>query len=119
MNALIIGGNRHGEWVDVLDGVAGWVDLATATTFRVRKLSWGITRIGAGGAELTGENYTLRLLVHPDLANLGAAEEQMIVTQMLQMQAMNLFVRTHGEPIEPDPVPETPAALFGPNGEPL
>lgn len=119
MNALIIGGNRHGEWVDVLDGVAGWVDLATATTFRVRKITWAITRIGEGGAELTGESYHLRLLVHPDLADLGPQQEQQVVTELLRMQAMNLFVRTHGEPIEPDPVPETPAALFGPNGEPL
>lgn len=119
MKALIIGGDRHGEWQDVLDGSTAWVDIRTATTFPIRKLSWEVTRIGQGGPELTGEKYKVQLLVHPDLTLLGQQGEQQVVTQMIQMMAMNLFIRTHGEPIEAPAVPETPAGLFGPDGSPL
>jgi len=118
MKALIIGGERHGEWVDVLDGAGAWVDIRTADTFRIRKLGWEVTRIGQGGPELTGEKYKVVLAIHPLVAT-GDALEQQIVTQMIQMMAMNLFIRTHGEPVDPEPVPDTPAGLFGPDGGPL
>lgn len=119
MNALIIGGDRHGEWIDVLDGVAGWVDIRTATTFRIRRLGWGITRIGKGGPELTGEQYKVPLAVHPDLTIVGPEQEQQIVTELLQMMAMNEFIRAHGELVATEPAPDTPAGLFGPDGSPL
>lgn len=119
MNALIIGGDRHGEWQDVLDGSTAWVDIRTATTFIMRKLAWEVTRLGAQGMELTGEKYSVRLLVHPDLAAGGAIQEQQVVTSMIQMMAMNTFIRLHGEPKDPEPVPDTPAVLFGPDGSAL
>jgi hypothetical protein len=118
MKALIIGGDRHGEWVDVLDGAGAWVEIRTADTFRIRKLGWEVTRIGQGGPELTGEKYKVVLAIHPMIAT-GDLAEQQIVTQMIQMMAMNLFIRTHGEPVDPEPVPDTPAGLFGPDGSPL
>jgi hypothetical protein len=119
MKALIIGGDRHGEWIDVLDGSCAWVDIRTADTFRIRKLGWEVTRLGEQGMELTGEKYKVVLAVHPLIASGDAMLEQQVVTQMIQMMAMNLFIRTHGEPVDPEPVPDTPAGLFGPDGGPL
>jgi hypothetical protein len=119
VNVLIIGGTRHGEWIDVLDGSTAWVDIRTADTYRIRNLGWEVTRIGQGGAELTGENYRVPLAVHPDLTLAGPEQEQEIVTRLLQMLAMNAFIRAHGEPVATEPVPDTPAGLFGPDGSPL
>lgn len=119
MNALIIGGARHGEWIDVLDGSTAWVDIRTADTYRVRKLGWGITQLNEQGQMLlTGESYRLVLLVHPDLTITGPQAEQQIVTQLMQMLAMNDFIRAHGDLEKPD-VPDSPATLFGPDGEAL
>jgi hypothetical protein len=121
MNVLVIGGHKHGEWMILPDGAQAWVDIQTATTHRIRKLGWGITRLGEAGMELTGEHYDLRLAVHPDLTTNGPQFEQQVVTSMLQMMAMNAFVREHGEPRTEDAtkVPDSPAALFGPDGKPL
>lgn len=116
--ALVIGGHRHAEWVDVLDGQAFWVDITNATTHRIRKLGWGITRIGKNGPELTGENYKLALAVHPDLTD--PSMEQAVVTELIKMLAMNEFIRAHGESQQQEQdVPDSPAALFGPDGQPL
>jgi hypothetical protein len=121
MNVLVIGGHKHGEWMELPDGAQAWVDLETATTHRIRKLGWGITELGEEGMELTGENYDLCLAVHPDLTLNGPVFEQQVVTQMLQMMAMNAYVRTNGTRRAQDAtkVPDSPAGLFGPDGKPL
>jgi hypothetical protein len=112
VKTLIIGGPRHGEWIDVMAGVRGWVDIRTATTHIVRGIKWAINDLNTG--EVT-EVYDLRLAVHPDLV--GPTEPQ-TVPQLLSMLAMSAFAREHGEPVELA-VPDTAAELFGPDGKPV
>lgn len=121
MKALIIGGDRNGEWIDALDGSTGWVDIRTASTHRIRTLTWNIQNMATGEVL---EAYTLHAAVHPAITQLGQGEPQ-VAGQMLQSIAMNEFARTHGDnqEIKHEPaaaeVPSTPAALFGPDGKPL
>lgn len=108
MKALIIGGRRHGEWQDVLDGSTAWVDIATADTYRIRKVNWGINDMMTGEMK---ELYLVRLAVHPDLTGPGEAQQ---VTHLLSMLAMSEFVRAHGEK---EKTPDTPAELTEPSAE--
>lgn len=109
MKALIIYGLRHGEWVDVLDGSNAWVDIRTATTHRIRKVTWNVTTVTTSEVK---EAYTLRVAVHPDLVGPNEVET---AGQLLQMLAMNEFVRAHGEAQE---IPKEPAgsSLIVPGG---
>jgi hypothetical protein len=99
MNALILGGDRHGEWVDVLDGAQVWVDIRNATNHRIRKLTWMITDPKGEVAE----SYELFCAVHEGL--LGPNEPQ-IAAELLRMLTMNEFVRAHGAKQE---IPKEPA----------
>lgn len=118
MNALIIGGPRNGEWIEVLDGVRGWVDIRNATTHVIRNITWTLTDHESKPTEA----FALHLAVHPEIVG---PQEQAIAGQMLNLLAMAEFARAHGEkleiPEEPSPViivPSTPAELFGPDGKP-
>lgn len=101
MKALIIGGERHGEFVDVLDGAQAWVDIRSATTHRIRVTTWNILDPRTNAVT---EAYSLPLAVHEEL--LGPSEP-MIVPQLLQLLAMNEFARSHG--VAQD-IPKEPAA---------
>ena len=102
MKALIIGGDRHGEWVDVLDGAQAWVDIRTATAHRIRRMTWNVQDVRSGAVT---EAYLLYAAVHEDL--LGLAEPQ-VVGELLRMLTMNEFARTHGEKQE---LPHEPTAV--------
>lgn len=103
MKALIIGGDRHGEWQDVLDGVQAWVNLRDASTYRIRKAHSAITDEATGRVK---EVYVVHLAVHPDLT--GPKEPQ-VVGQLFNAIAMNEFARAHGEPQEiPKDDPQPP-----------
>lgn len=99
MNALIIGGDRHGEFVDVLDGAQTWVDIRSASTHRLRQITNVIT--DADGKVI--EVWKLDLAVHQDA--LGP-QEPGIVQNALVTLAMNAFTRAHGVQQE---VPKEPA----------
>jgi hypothetical protein len=101
MKALIIGGDRHGDWVDVLDGAQAWVDIRTAVTHRIRKLTWNVQDIRSGAVT---EAYVLHAAVHEELV--GPSEPQ-VVGELLRMLTMNEFARTHGEKQE---LPHEPSA---------
>jgi hypothetical protein len=94
VKALIIGGARHGEWQDVLDGVQAWVNLRDASTYRIRRANSAITDAATGEVK---EVYVIPLAVHPDL--LGPREPE-YVGQLLNALAMNEFARAHGERLE-------------------
>lgn len=100
MKALIVYGLRHGEWIDVLDGTNAWVDIRSATTHPIRKLTWQVTNVVTSAVT---EAYTMLVAVHPDLTG---PNEMQVVVQLLQMLATNEFARTHGEAQE---VPKEPA----------
>jgi hypothetical protein len=112
VKVLIIGGPRHGEWIETLDGIRGWVDIRSATTHVVRGIKWAINDVATGEVS---EVYDLHLAVHPDL--IGPNEPQM-VPQLLNMLAMTAFAREHGEAVQLK-VPDTAAELFGPDGKPV
>lgn len=100
MKALIIYGMRHGEWVDVLDGSTAWVDIRTATTHTIRKITWQVTNVVTSEVS---EAYTMLVAVHPDLVG---QNEFAVAGQFLQMLAMNEFARAHGDAQE---IPKEPA----------
>lgn len=101
MRALVVGGDRHGEWVDGLpDGIHVWVDIRNALNFRIRSITNHITD-RPGGRVI--EAYRINLAVHPDL--LGPQEPQ-VVSALLGNLAMNEFCRAHGEAQE---IPKEPA----------
>lgn len=95
-----MGGNRHGEWVDLLDGARMWVDLQNACRHVLRKLTWAVTDIRDGSVR---ESYVLYVAVHEQLQG---PSEMDAVTAMLNSITMNEFARTHGEAQE---IPKEPA----------
>lgn len=101
MKALIIGGARHGEWIETLDGAKVWLDIRNAAQHRIRTIHSNITDLNAGGAVI--EAYVIHLAVHADL--LGPYEVQQ-VGAALNSIAMNEFARKYGEPQE---IPKEPA----------
>jgi len=105
MKALIIGGARHGEWQDVLDGSQAWVNLRDASTYRIRRAHSAITDMATGAVK---EAYVVPLAVHPDLAG---PDEPAVVGQLLNALAMNEFARAYGERQEvPKDDPQPPRA---------
>lgn len=112
MKALVIGGERHGEFVDVLNGVQAWVDIRSASTYRVRKLGVAVMRPADQGMEPTGEAYQLILAVHPDLTG---PNEPVMVQQILQAFVMNDFARRHGEPLN---IPDDQGGIIVPQSRP-
>lgn len=119
MRALIIAGPRNGEWVDLADGSAMWVDLLTAETYRVRK----ITYVMSGPDGTATDMWKLPILVHPQL--IGHPQEAQIVqgvlNQMIAEKFMPDYMREFGERQELGDdaamlVPDSPAELFRPDG---
>lgn len=100
MKALIIGGRRHGEWVDLLDGAQAWVDIRSATTHRARKISWWVTDENNRPTDC----YKITILVHPEGVGPNEAD---IVGEIIRIMAMTEFFRTNGHredvPIEGSP----------------
>jgi hypothetical protein len=110
MKALIIGGDRHGEWVDVLDGAQVWVDIRNAAHHRLRQVTNNIQDPATGKVT---EAWRIRLAVHEGL--LGP-QEPTIVSHYLTLLTMNEFYRKHGDQQD---IPHEPAGseLVVPNGE--
>jgi hypothetical protein len=99
VKALVIGGEKHGEFIDVLDGAQVWVDLEHAVTHRLRRITNTITDMQGHVKEV----YTMDLAVHQ--AALGPQELD-ITMAALSTLAMNEFTRAHGTKVD---VPEEPA----------
>lgn len=102
MNALVIGGPRHGEWVDLFDGSRVWVDLMNAASHVIRKANASVTDPVTGDVR---EAYVVHLAVHPDIA--GRPDEPQVVGNLLNAIAMNALARAHGERQD---VPHEPSA---------
>jgi hypothetical protein len=114
---LIIGGKREGEWVELTHRPTGatWVDLMTAETYRVRRITWAVQGPIEGVA---AELFKLPILVHPSIT--GPMEPQFAQMGLMQVIAkphIDAFMREHAEPqpmAEPDlsaAIPDTPAEL--------
>jgi hypothetical protein len=75
------------------------VDIAHATNHVIRKLTWNVQNI-ADGTVL--EAYVAHVAVHEALQG---PNEPAVVSQLVQLLAMNAFVREHGDrqeiPVEP------------------
>lgn len=100
MKALIIGGERHGEWVDGLfEGSRMWVDIAHACRHVIRKLTWSVTDLNGNITEA----YTFHVAVHEQLQG---PDEPNVVNQLLTMVTMNDYIRRHGDAQE---IPKEPA----------
>lgn len=100
MKALIIGGPRHGEWLDGLfDGTRIWVDIEHATKHVIRKITWNVQNITDGSVL---EAYTMYVAVHEAMQG---PNEPNVASQLIQLIAMNDYARAHGDrqeiPIEP------------------
>jgi hypothetical protein len=101
VKALVIGGPRHGEWIEGLpDGIRMWIDVEHAARHVIRKLTQTINEIGTG--EITGA-FEFYVAVHEQLQSPG---EPQVVSQLLNMLAMAEFAKTHGTPLE---IPKEPA----------
>jgi hypothetical protein len=116
MQAMIVGGERNGEMVDVLDGSTAWVNIRTAETYRVRAITWAV------GDPATGqpvELWRLMILVWPGLSMQGPQIEQEMATSIVTGMAMGEYMRAHAVAQElPAPtaleIPDSPAALLRP-----
>lgn len=120
MKVLIIGGDRHGEFVELPDGAQSWVDLAHGDTYRIAGMRWGVTDPGPDGTPVVTERYKLRLAIHPRIQADPAA--MAIADEGVKILAVTEFMRAHAEALEPDVLPsapDTPAPLFGPDGRVL
>jgi hypothetical protein len=111
MKALVIGGERHGEWIDGLfEGSRMWVDIEHATRHVLRKLTWNVQDARNGNVL---EAYVIYVAVHEQLQG---QDEPATVQALLQALTMNEFARAHGDkqemPHEPAAV-ERAATLFG------
>lgn len=100
MRALIIGGERHGEMVELPDGSKFWLDIARATQHRIRTVTNHITEAATGKVI---QSLTLNVAVHQDL--LGPYEMQQVQVA-LGVLSMNAFFREHGDE---QTIPEEPA----------
>ncbi len=101
VKVMVIGGSKHGEWIEIFDGSRVWINLLDASSHVIRTLHSSITDVSTGAVV---EAYTLRVAVHPDMVG---PNEPVIVQQVLTAMAMNAFAREHGEreeiPKEPSP----------------
>ena len=100
MKALIIGGERHGEMVELLDGTKVWLDIERATQHRIRTVTNHITEAATGKVI---QSFALYVAVHQDL--LGPYEMQQVQVA-LNILSMNAFFREHGAE---QAIPEEPA----------
>lgn len=119
MKVLIIGGPRQGEWLE-LAAIGGheqktYVDLLTAETYRIHRLTWAVEGPVKGVA---AELFTLPIAVHPSIS--GPMEPQlaeMALYQVIAAPHVDAFMREHAVPqpmAEPDlaeVIPDTPAEI--------
>lgn len=120
MRAIILGGHRYGEWLDLVDGSTSYVDLRTAETYLIRRITWAVADQLGQPAGL----YKLPIAVWPGLTQNGPALEQQNAYNALVSLAMTEYMQAHAEGHEvnlpPDEtVPDTPADLFGADGKPI
>jgi hypothetical protein len=99
VKVLVIGGERHGEWIEVFDGTRIWCDLARAVNHVIRKLTWNVQSLKG---EVT-EAYVIYVAVHEQLQG---PDEPAVVGELLRALTMNEFARAHGEAQE---IPKEPA----------
>ncbi len=99
MKILIIGGLRHGEWVETLDGTKVWLDIQNAAQHVIRRAEPQVTDLETGEVL---EAYRLFLAVHRDLIG---PNEPAAVSAALNAMAMNHFARSFGERLE---IPKEP-----------
>jgi hypothetical protein len=116
MRVLIMGGDRHDEWIELMDGSPTYVDLRTADTYPIRAINWAIT--GTDGH--AGRFWRVMIAVHPSLTRLPPQMEQEQVQGALFRMTMTHWMETFGteQPMS-DPVPNSPASLFDAAGRPL
>jgi hypothetical protein len=101
MKLLVIGGERHGEWIDGLpDNIRIWVDIEHAVRHVVRKLTWNVLEARTGKPL---EAYVIYIGVHEEISG---PNEPATVQPLLQALTMNEFARAHGEAQE---IPHEPA----------
>lgn len=100
MNVLVIGGPKHGEWIEVFDGTRVWIDIANAAQHVVRTVTSNVQDIQTGAVL---EAYTLHVAVHEQLQG---PTEPAVVSQLISLLAMNEYSRAHGEAQE---IPKEPA----------
>lgn len=118
MKTLIIGGSFHGEWHDVLNGSAGWVDLVHGTTHRIAYTKWAVNAPGSDGVPIVLEHYRLAMAIHPDIVEHPAGVQ--IAHQAMTNLAITNLMREHATALPvPDQVPDTPAGLLGTDGRSL
>lgn len=120
MKVLIIGGDRHGEFITLPDGAQSWVDLAHGDTYRIAGMRWGVTDPGPDGTPVVTERYKLLLAIHPQIQTHPAA--MAVADEAVKQLAVTAFMREHAQQLEPDvqmKAPDTPAPLFGPDGRPV
>lgn len=113
MKALVIGGPRDREWIEVPDGLAMWIDLAHGDSLPVAYIRWDTVADGAH------RRYRLPVAVHPSMAADIAAVQNAVIAL-----AMTAFMEAHvpAEDLPTPPqvvVPDSPATLFGADGRPL
>lgn len=115
MKALVVGGPCAGEWVDVPDGLAVWIDLKHGDTLPINRVTWAL----ANADGTPGDRFSLPVATHPSMADDAAAVQNTVIGH-----AVTEYMRAHGillPPPEPPAiaVPDSPAALFGADGRPL
>lgn len=118
MKVLIMGGERHGEWLELLDGQPSFVDLRTADTYPIRAINWATANPDGTPAGF----WRVMIAVHPSLTRLPAPVEQEQVQSALIRMTMTYWMQTFGteQPLsDPDRAPSSPAALFDAAGRPL
>jgi hypothetical protein len=107
---MIMGGERHGEWLTLPDGTAVWLDIRTALTYPLRYITW-IAMQSDGG---DGTGWRVAVAVHPSL--MGPSEMDQVQGAIFRM-AMTHWMRAFAEIT--DNAPDTPAQLFGTDGKPI
>lgn len=118
MKTLIIGGPFHGEWRDLFDGSAAWVDLVHGTTHQVAHTTWAVQAPGSDGVPIVLERYRLPMAIHPDITAHPAGSQ--IAHQAMTNMAITELMRAHAVNVPiPDQVPDSPAGLLGTDGRPL
>jgi hypothetical protein len=114
MRTLIMGGPRHGEWVETIEGVRTWLDIVRAETYVIRAITW-VAAPSDGG---DGSSWRVSIAVHPSLTGLPTGVEQEQVQAALFRMTMTHWMAEFGTPTDIEP-PASPAALFAPDGHPI
>jgi hypothetical protein len=113
---MIMGGERHGQWVDLFEGQRAFLDIRSAETYPIRVIHWVAAPTDGGD----GSSWKIALAVHPSLTVVTPAYEQEQVQGALFRMALTYWMVEFGEEESgAAAVPSTPAALFGADGNPI